>query len=223
MSTVGQQFTLNLPHRTARGADDFFVSSCNEIAVDFIDRWPNWPQSVLYLHGPKGAGKSHLASVWQKVSGAECILARDLTDDVVPALVATGHIVVEDVENILKPSALFHLINLAREEGRHILLTAHRPAGHLKISLPDLMSRLKAAHLVKLEEPDDQLMKALFLKLFADRQLNVKPEVIEYLTRRLARSYEAIAEAVDALDELALSSRRGITVPLAKEWIETSK
>lgn len=210
------QLALDLPHRAATGRDDFLVSAANEAAVATVDAWPEWPNPVLVLAGAPGSGKSHLADVWRARSRASLVAAPRLSRDDVPVLMEAGAVVVEDAPGAeLDEVALFHLINLARETGGSILVTARDFPAQWKISLPDLRSRLNAAQVVALGDPDDALLRGVLVKLFADRQLAVGEPVISYMLTRMERSFDAARLLVAAIDERALAERAEITRSLA--------
>jgi len=210
------QFAFEFPHRPAFGADDFLVAPSNEAAVAFLDGWPGWPSSSLVLHGPAGCGKTHLAHVWQTRSGAVLRAAAALTPDAVPDLAAHAAIVIDDAEQA-DERPLLHLVNLVAERRGHLLLTAAAPPAHWTTALPDLRSRLVAMPAVAMLAPDDALIGAVLLKLFADRQLDVGEDVLVFLLRHMERSFAAARRLVAALDRAALVARRRITVPLARE------
>lgn len=210
------QLTLDLPHRPATGRDDFLVSAANEAAVAAVDAWPDWPNPVLVLAGAPGAGKSHLADVWRARSGASLVTAADLSRDAVPALMLARAAVVEDAPGAaLDEVALFHLINLARETGGSILITAQTYPAQWNAALPDLRSRLNAAQVVNVGDPDDALLRGVLVKLFADRQLAVGETVISYMVTRMERSFDAARSLVAAIDARALAERAEITRSLA--------
>ena len=214
--TGPSQLVLGLPHRPALGRDDFLVASSNAEAVAWLDRWPDWPATALALHGPAGAGKSHLAQVWRRSSGAAAIFDGGPIDP--PALASAGAVVL-DLGAAAAPSEerpLLHLYNLLAERRGHLLLVAREPPARWPVALPDLRSRLATAPAAALLPPDDALRTAVMVKLFADRQIRVEADVIGYLLQRLDRSFAAIGEAVAALDQTALAERRPITVPLAR-------
>jgi chromosomal replication initiation ATPase DnaA len=212
ISRKADQLAFDLPHRAATGRDDFLVSAANEAAVAAVDAWPNWPNPVLVLAGEPGSGKSHLADVWRARSGARLVDASQLSRDAVPALLETHAVVVEDAPgSALDEVALFHLINLARETGGSILMTARKLPAQWNVSLPDLRSRLNAAQVVALGDPDDALLRGVLVKLFADRQLAVGEAVISYMVTRMERSFEAARLLVAAIDARALEERAEIT------------
>lgn len=198
--------------------DDFLEGPANEAALALIDGWPDWPNRIMLLTGPEGSGKSHLAAIWAEQAGARSTSAHALTSDTVPAALATGALVVED----LKPSgfderAMFHLLNLARQDDAFVLITARIPPSAFEIELRDLRSRLRAVPTVALLPPDDQLFRGLIVKFCADRQMNVDEQIVSYLTNRIERSYVAVRRAVEMLDTEALRLGRPVTRALAAE------
>lgn len=213
-----RQLALGLPHRPAMSRADFIVGDANEAAIALVDRWPEWPERGVLLTGPAGSGKSHLVEIWRQASGAIVAAAGDLDASVADAAVAAGAIAVEDLHDGRRDEApLFHLLNLARERSVAILLTSRAPPGRLAIGLADLASRLRAAQPVALAAPDDELLRRVLVKLFADRQLAIDPAVVAYITQRMERSLEAANAIVARLDEDALAEGRAITKRLAGE------
>ena len=213
-----RQLAFALAHTESLTRDNFLEGPANAAGLALIDAWPEWPSRTMLLTGPEGSGKSHLAAIWAEAAGARSTTAHALTPANVPAALATGALVVED----LKPAdfderALFHLLNLAREDQAYVLITARAPPVSFEIELRDLRSRLRAIPVVSLLEPDDQLFRALIVKFCADRQLAVDESVIGYLATRIERSYAAVRRAVELLDREALSLGRPITRALAAE------
>ena len=212
------QLTLDLGHRPAFGREDFLVSPCNAEAVAWLDRWPDWPAPALTVYGAPGCGKSHLAQVWRARSGASVMAREALVTASLDERVGAGMaFIVEDADCGLDERALLHLYNMLAERGGHLLVTSAIAPARLAIKLADLRSRLVAAPAVAVAPPDEALIGALLVKLFADRQLRVEAELIGFLLARMERSYEAACALVDRLDAAALAARRRITVPLARE------
>ncbi|WJR75276.1 DnaA/Hda family protein [Bradyrhizobium sp. NP1] len=215
-----RQLAFALPHAESLTRDDFLEGPANAAGLALIDAWPEWPNRVMLLVGPEGAGKSHLASIWAEQAGARSTTARALDLAAVPAALATGALVVED----LKPGefderALFHLMNLAREDGAFVLITARAAPAAAEIELRDLRSRLRALPVISLLPPDDGLLRALIVKFCADRQLAVDEAVVSYLASRIERSYAAARQAVALLDSEALRLGRPVTRALAAELL----
>jgi chromosomal replication initiation ATPase DnaA len=215
MTRGGGQLVLDLPHREALGREDFLVTPSNAAAVALIDRWPDWPSLAAILIGPPGSGKSHLLAVWRQRAGAAKTQGIELTVDTVPQLVAKSAVAVDDADRAVPERALFHLLNLARQQSAGVLLAAQRPPEAWGIELPDLASRLKALPIVQLLAPDDQLLRGVIVKLFMDRQLAPEEAVISFILSRIPRSLEAARMLVSELDRRALEEKAEITRPFA--------
>jgi len=212
-----RQLALALDHHESFARHDFLEGSSNAAALALIERWPDWPTRMVAMVGPQGSGKSHLAAIWAARSGARCLSARELDEASVRSALATGALVIENVGDPLDEVALFHLLNLAHEEGAYVLLTARAAPAEWPIALRDLASRLRALPVVRLTAPDDRLLRAVLVKLFADRQLAVDEGLISYLTTRIERSFAGAGAAVAALDREALRQQRPVTRALAGE------
>jgi chromosomal replication initiation ATPase DnaA len=212
-----------LPHAENFSRDDFLEGPANASALALIDSWPEWPNRIMVLSGPEGCGKSHLATIWAEQAGARSISAHGLMAVAVPGALATGALVVEDLNpHAFDERALFHLMNLAREEGAYVLITARIPPAAFEIELRDLRSRLRAVPVVTLVPPDDQLLRALIVKFCADRQLNVDEAIVGFLATRIERSFAAARQAVEQLDAEALRLGRPVTRALAAELLRNS-
>ena len=217
-ASTARQLALDLSYEESFHRDDFLASASNEAALAMVERWPDWPARILALIGPAGSGKSHLAAIWAERTGARFLSARAISETSLPAALATGALVLEDaVAQSFDQRALFHLINLAREEQAFVLLTAESPPAAWPISLPDLASRLRAAPTVSLHAPDEALLRAVLAKLFADRQVQVDESLLAFLVPRIERSLTAAREVVGRLDAEALRLRRPINRALAAE------
>ena len=211
------QLPLDLQFMSSQGRDDFIIGESNHLAATWIDRWPDWPGQyrVLNLVGPAASGKGHLASIWREQSGATVINSlgewRPGTD--------IDHAVLEDpVPGPQWPEeALFHLINGAARDGRSVLITSREPVAGLGWQLADLKSRLRSINLVGLDRPDDALLRRLLEKYFADRQLAVAGQVLDYMVSRMERSFQALQTVAAAMDRRSLATQRSLTLPLARE------
>jgi chromosomal replication initiation ATPase DnaA len=217
MSTRPRQLALALDHAESYAREDFLSGPCNAGPLALIDSWPEWPANALALVGPEGSGKTHLAMIWAAIAGARVIAARALRETELPAALATGALVVEDAPADADERALFHLLNLAREEQAFLLLTARNPPAAWPVALPDLASRLRALPVAALQAPDDAVLRGVIVKLATDRQLTLDDSVVSYLITRIERSFAAARAAVIVLDNEALRQRRAPTRALAAE------
>jgi chromosomal replication initiation ATPase DnaA len=216
-----QQLPLDLPHRTALDRDAFLVTPANAAAVAWIDRWPGWPAPALVLQGPKASGKTHLAGVWRARAGAGIIAGADLNPEKVPALLGDGRCLVVEAAEAAPEVPLLHLYNGLAERGLQLLLTSLEPPARWGVALADLRSRLNALPMAEILPPDDRLIRALLVKLFADRQqLAVTAALIDYIGLRIERSFAAAQRAVAAIDAASLAAGRPITIPLVQRVLQ---
>lgn len=219
-----RQLPLAFEHRPSLTGEDFLVAESNRNAVIWLDRWPEWPNPALVIHGPAGCGKTHLAHVFLARSGGRKLSILDMSADEPRDLIEdVSACVIEDAERFIKAgleSALLHLYNALKEAGGQLLLTSRRPPSRWPVQLADLRSRLNTATAVRIGAPDDALMQAVVVKLFADRQLKVDQEVVSFMLTRMERSFEAARELVARIDAAALKERRKITVRLVREVLK---
>ncbi len=216
--TPTSQITFDFDHRPAMGWEDFLVATCNESAVDMIDRWPDWPAPGICLYGPPGCGKTHLAQVFCAHSDGILLTPTAFNAMEPEALVAKGVTwALEDADRGVDETRLFHFYNMLAERNGHLLLTAGTPPARWALELDDLRSRLVALPALAVGAPDEGLIGAVLVKQFADRQLRVEQEVVTYLVMHMERSFEAARRVAAALDTAALAGRRRITIPLARD------
>jgi len=219
MMPGSRQIPFALDHQPQMERDDFLVSPSNRPALELIESWPDWPNPLVILFGPPGAGKSHLVNIWTGDSGAaEVDLSRNAEAPRTKALF------IDNIDNRpIDETRLFHLINEVSEAGQYLLLTARTPVADWNLTLPDLVSRLRLATPVHLETPDDDLLRQVLVKLFADRQLLVDKPVVDYLLKRMERSLSAALQLVDAIDREALVESRRITRALAARVFDRNR
>lgn len=221
MSNTPRQLVLDLPIEEALDIENFLVSASNRAAVDLIERWPDWQHWAAVVTGPEGSGKSHLAAVWMHRSGAIATAGRNLDEALVAAFEATPTLLIEDIDRgIADERIFFHLLNLARERKGSILVTSRAAPGDLAVTLPDLRSRLRALPVAAIAAPDENLIKSVLVKRFADRQISIEPHVVGYIALRIERSLAAVNSIVDQLDRRALAMQRRVTRALAADVLD---
>ncbi len=224
---MAKQLPLIFEHRPAFGYEDFIVNPSNEEAVLWLDKWPEWDNFALAIYGPEGCGKTHLAHVFSLMveyqdnnTNVKVISPEDLKLDNVAELVdAHKCIILENGDRGVNEEALFHLYNLLKEEKGTLLLTCRVPPSRWDVKLPDLRSRLRSVFGVALNEPDDNLFASVLVKHFSDRQILVGKDVVEYLISHGERSFSFAKKIVAEADNLSLSEKRRITIPLIKQVI----
>ena len=216
-----EQLLLELPFKEALAEEDFLPSKPNEEAIAWIGSWPDWKGGhCLILYGPQGCGKTHLCHVWQKMTGAQVIKFSDLHSfDFTNS--EEFLIIIEDVLNDLDKNGnqekLLHIYNWVKEEGGYLLLTSTKHPKKWETDLADLSSRMLAANAVKIKHPDDELLKAIIVKQFADRQVKISEKVVNYIMKNTERSFSAIRALVSKIDEISMAEKKKITTAIVKK------
>lgn len=200
---MAEQFSLPLRWRRSADEPDFFVGDCNRIAVQWLERYPDWQHHATILTGPAKSGKSTLAAAFARRHGdAVCVI--------------------DDLPQRMDELTLFHQFNRAKDEGCGLLLVAEEAPHLWAVQLPDLASRLAAAPLVRIDQPDDDMLGAVMIKLLRDHGLSLPPEVISYAVPRMERSFKAAVKLADALSHAVTAQGRSLSTRLAAEVIEAS-
>lgn len=224
------QLPLEFPHRPSLGREDFMVAGCNSEAVANIDLWPNWPYFAICIYGPEGCGKTHLANVFAQMVAMHTnhpyripfIKANQLNKEMAHTLFEQSpQIVIEDLHNLTNQEAMFHLYNTYRDLGGNILFTSNQAPARINFTLPDLRSRMNIIPALEIKAPDDDLLMALLVKLFTDRQITPTPELLEYLLKNMYRSFSYTRKLVEEIDNISLAKKRAISINIAKEAIAT--
>lgn len=219
---MARQLTFDLPVKSSRDRGDFFVSEANAPAVERLDDTAGWTLGKLALTGPEGSGKSHLAHVWAEAGGGNVLALADLPGRNVAHVRTPVAVEIPDVAAFspAEEEALFHLHNHLAGAGLAFLLVARTPPARWPVALPDLKSRIEATDIVSIDRPDDALLAAVLVKLFTDRQLQVPPTLITWLTLRMDRSFAEAQRLVAVLDQTALSEGRAVSQRLAQEVLD---
>jgi len=215
-----RQLTLDWPHDPSYAREDFLEAPGNAEALRAILAWPNWAGRMLMLVGPSGSGKSHLGAIWARAAAARGVAAEALANAPLIELASARALLIEDADRVgASEAALFHLLNLTRESGADVLLTARGQPNGWGLTTADLVSRLRLAPIVALGAPDLDLTRAVLFKLFSDRQLAVDPSVVAYIALRIERSLDAARAIVAALDREALARGKRVTRIMAAEFL----
>jgi chromosomal replication initiation ATPase DnaA len=217
MTRPSAQLPLDLGFRPALGRDDFLIAPCNAEALAWLDRTASWPSPTTVLTGPSGSGKSHLLAVWAAAQGARMLRGQDLRVEGLDRVIGDAlAVAVDGAEQAAEPDALFHLVNMMRERGGRLLLSAREAPARWRFGTPDLRSRLTAAPQAVLGAPDETLLGAVLLKQLDDRRVMPDPAVVRYLTERMPRSFAAAARLAALIDRMSLAERRKPSLPLAR-------
>ncbi len=228
LNSQPKQYALDFPVRESMGREDFLVAKCNSDAVRLIDSWPAWPFFALCIYGAEGCGKTHLANVFatniakltEHPYKIPFVRAEKLNMNYIREIFAQHKcLVVENLENLIDFETMFHIYNLYQNEGGNILFTSRFAPARLDISLPDLRSRLNILPAIEIKTPDDELLSALLLKLFSDRQILPNPEVLSYMIKNIERSFSYTRKLIEEVDNISLERKNAITVNLVKSAI----
>ena len=216
------QIPLDLGSLSAQGREDFLIAPSNQDAVAWIDKWPDWAAPTLTLQGAAASGKSHLAHIWSVQNQAINILPAKLLSDSAEDIASQGeHLMIDGLDPWLgdqqAETTLFHLYNILKEEGRSMLMTMRMAPAQIDFAIKDLASRIRAAPVATIHAPDDELLAAILVKMFSDRQINVSADSVQYILPRMERSFAAIRDVVTLADHMALSQKRPISIPLLRD------
>ncbi len=226
-SDFSGQLPLEFIPEPYMGKEDFMIAACNYEAFKLVDSWPDWPFFAICIYGPEGCGKTHLATIFAHTVSTlthwpykiPCIKAKDIHFETLEYFNLCQCLIVEDLTEDIDNEALFHLYNHYRNEGGYILFTSQQAPARLKFHLPDLQSRMNIVPSVAINEPDDEMLSALFLKLFTDRQITVAPEVINYMLHNTQRSFAYACKLVAEIDNISLAKKRAVSIAIVKEAI----
>ena len=202
------QLLLNFNYKQNFNYDDFYVSKSNYYAFEILEKWPKWEKNILNIYGEKFCGKSHLANIFCKKNNSKKIEEKQLNDDILKELKLFEIIVLDNFENITEERILYALFNLIDSDNKYLLINSLAPINEIEFKLNDLKSRSKNCLFAKIDSPDDDLMFAIILKNLSDRQITIDKKLIDFIIKRIDRSYGKIAEFIYKIDELSLKKKK---------------
>ncbi len=211
------QLLLRFDHKTNFNEHDFYLSKSNFNAFNLVNTWPDWNKKILNISGEKFSGKSHLANIFKSKSKAFLIKGRYIDDNVFKSLKLYESIIIDDFEECKEEEILYSIFNLIDQDSKYMLINSLKPINKIKYNLPDLTSRSKNCIYAEIENPDDELLFAIILKNFSDRQIKIEKKIINFIISRIDRSYRKIDEFIYNIDELSLKKKKPINFKIIKE------
>ena len=214
------QLLLNFNYNQNFNYDDFFVSKSNYFAFELIEKWPHWEKNILNIYGEKFSGKSHLTNIFYKKNKGKKISENQLNDEIFKELKLYENIILDDFNNETNERLLYSLFNLVDNDNKYLLINSLNPINEMNFNLDDLKSRSKNCLFAKIENPDDELMFAIILKSFSDRQIAIDKKLIDFIIKRIDRSYGKISDFIYKIDELSLKKKKPIDFKTIKEILK---
>ena len=197
--------------------ENFFVSNSNLEAFEILNNWPKWIKKFINLYGEKYSGKSHLAKIFELKSTCLNISEKNFTEEILIKFKTKQSLIIEDYQNNISENLLYSLINIVEQENKYLLITSEKPINEFNYKLNDLVSRLNNFLYIKLGAPDDELIYALIVKNFSDRQITIDKKLIDYIIKRIDRSYESIFIFISKVDQLSLKKGKPINLEVIKK------
>ena len=211
------QLLLELDHKKNFNEHDYYISKSNYFAYNIIDKWPKWDKKILNIFGEKFSGKTHLANIFKSKSNALFIKSKEINEDFFKNIKLFESIIIDDFEKDYDERLIYSIFNLVDQDNKYMLINSSIPINEIKFELPDLTSRAKNCISAKIESPDDNLIFAIILKNFSDRQIKVEKKIIDFIINRIDRSYGKIYEFIYKIDELTLKKKKPISLKTIKE------
>ena len=199
--------------------NDYFVTKSNYFAKNIIDTWPKWEKKIVNLTGEKYSGKTHLSTIFKTKTGALYLIGDKINNQTLRQIKLSNNIIIENLNESVNEKLLYSIFNLIEQDNKYLLISSIKAVDTMKFSLPDLVSRLKNCIIAKIEQPDDDLIYAIILKSFSDRQIKLDNKIIDYIIKRIARSYSKMHEFIYKIDELSLKKKKSINFKIIKEII----
>tara|TARA_Y100000590_G_scaffold196518_1_gene223113 strand:- start:3720 stop:4412 length:693 start_codon:yes stop_codon:yes gene_type:complete len=219
-TNMTDQLILKFPSNTNYSKEDFYVSSSNQEAYDFVNSWPKWSKKIVNIFGPPGSGKTHITSIIKNKTSVLSISSIDLNEDTFLKFKTKEVLVIKDLNNKISENLLFSIWNSALQDNKFILITSLKPIGSYKFKLPDLKSRVNSCLSIGIKLPSDDLISVIIAKNFSDKQIKVNKKHIDYIVKRIDRSYEKISIFISILDKYSLKKGSPFSLKLIKEVLK---
>ena len=200
--------------------EDYFVSKCNYFAFNFIETWPKWEKNILNIHGEKFSGKSHLSEIFKKKNKAIIINKDEINDSFFSKIRFHENIILDNLDYVTDENILYSIFNFTEQYNKYLIINSEKPLNSFNFSLPDLKSRIKNCIFAKIEKPDDDMIFALILKHLSDRQIKIEKKMIEYISKRIERSYGKILDFIYKVDQYSLVNKKPIDYKSIKIILE---
>ena len=217
---MSDQLVLKFPTINAYLQQDYYVSSSNHEAYDFINSWPKWLKKIANIFGPSGSGKTHLTSILKNKTSVLQIQSDQLNDKIFFKFKTKEALIIENINEKVSENLLFSLWNIALQDNKYLLFTSSKPISSFKFKLPDLRSRAKDIITIELKLPGDDLIGVILAKNFSDKQIKVEKKHIDYIIKRIDRSYEKISQFVLTLDKYSLEKGASFSLKMIKEVLK---
>ena len=214
------QTLLNFELEQNFAYDDYFVSKSNHFAFSLIESWPKWEKNILNIYGEKFSGKSHLSEIFKKKNKAIIIKKEEINEDFFNKIRFYENIILDNLDYLSNEKILYSIFNFVEQFNKYLIINSIRPINSINFSLPDLRSRLNNCIFAKIDKPDDDMIFALVLKHFSDRQIKIEKKIIEYITKRIERSYGKILEFIYKVDQFSLINKKPIDYKSIKKILE---
>ena len=219
-TNMADQLIFKFPKKKIYKKEDFYVSSSNHQAYDFINSWPKWIKRIANIFGPPRSGKTHLASLLKNKTTAHDVESNKLNDKVFLKFKTKEALIIENLNNKISENLLFSLWNIAIQDNKYLLMTSEKPINTYKFKLPDLNSRISSCLSIGINLPSDDLISVILSKNFSDKQIKVKKKHIDYIIKRIDRSYEKISQFILILDKYSLKKGSPFSLKLIKEVLK---
>ena len=200
--------------------EDFYVNKSNFFAFNLIDSWPRWEKNILNIYGEKYCGKTHLSNIFKKKYRAFTVKSGEFTSKNLKDFKLAENLILDNFDEKIDENLMYTLFNIADQDNKYILINSLKPINELNLKLTDLKSRAKNCLFAKIEKPDDELMFAILLKNFSDRQITVEKKLIDFIIKHIDRSYGKIYEFIYKIDEISLKKKKSIDFKIIKETLK---